>query len=153
MNSFLIFSIVTLFWSLCYVQPETVQHTKCPTDTKKCDIHQVRINPCPDAREGKPCRMFRGTNGSIEFDFTPKFSGSQIGARVYWASWFDVPFLDMNSDGCLYTTCPMEAGKNYTLKYGILIKTWYPTGNYPIKWKVWNEQNEECCFMYFMKLR
>nr|XP_018896557.1 PREDICTED: MD-2-related lipid-recognition protein-like [Bemisia tabaci] len=159
MNYCLVSVVVAVVSCLALVRSEIVPWTPCPVygkaanETKQCDINQVRISPCVEAKDGKPCKMYRNTTGSIEFDFTPYFSGEQIGARVYWASLLDIPFLDMNSDGCLYTTCPMEAGKNYTLKYGLLIRESYPPGNYPIKWKVWNEKNDECCFMYAVKLK
>lgn len=160
MNSSPIILILSLISCVSYVYSELVPFTPCPqtpatkNKTSVCTIHQVDISPCIEAKDNKPCKVAKGKNASIVFDFTPKFSAENLGARVYWAtSLLDVPFLDMNSDGCLYTTCPTEANKRYTLKYGLNVREAYPSGNYPIKWRVWNEKNEECCFMYAVKIK
>lgn len=35
-----------------------------------CTIHEVRISPCAEASQGKPCVIKRGRSASIEFDFS-----------------------------------------------------------------------------------
>lgn len=36
-----------------------------------CKIHEVKINPCPEASNNEPCRIKRGRTASMEFEFTP----------------------------------------------------------------------------------
>ena len=45
-----------------------------------CTINEVRISPCAEASEGKPCVIKRGRSASIEFDFTT--SKCPIAVRV-----------------------------------------------------------------------
>ena len=35
-----------------------------------CTVHEVRVDPCKEAEEGKPCRLKRGHHASISFDYT-----------------------------------------------------------------------------------
>jgi hypothetical protein len=37
-----------------------------------CEIHEVRVEPCREAAERKPCLLKRGRNASISFDYTPR---------------------------------------------------------------------------------
>ncbi|XP_037915122.1 MD-2-related lipid-recognition protein-like [Hermetia illucens] len=36
-----------------------------------CKVNEVRINNCPEAVSGEPCKIKRGRSAEIEFDFTP----------------------------------------------------------------------------------
>lgn len=38
--------------------------------TSVCTIHEVRVNPCREAEERKPCTLKKGRNASISFDYT-----------------------------------------------------------------------------------
>lgn len=40
--------------------------------TGNCKIHEVRVEPCPEAEEDKPCKVKRGKSATIEFDYTTR---------------------------------------------------------------------------------
>lgn len=45
---------------------------KCTANApSNCTIHEVRINPCNETVQKQACRLKRGHNASIEFDYTP----------------------------------------------------------------------------------
>lgn len=37
-----------------------------------CSVHEVRIQPCPESEEHKPCKVKRGKTATIEFDYTTR---------------------------------------------------------------------------------
>lgn len=41
-------------------------------DRVQCTIHEVRVDPCREAEERKPCSLRRGRNASISFDYTAR---------------------------------------------------------------------------------
>lgn len=43
-----------------------------------CSINEVRIQPCPEADENKPCKLKRGKSAIIEFDYTPRMFIVQV---------------------------------------------------------------------------
>ncbi|XP_025990495.1 MD-2-related lipid-recognition protein [Solenopsis invicta] len=144
-----------LILALSTVYAEVVHSTPCPTDseeTEECTIHEVRVDPCREADERKPCTLKRGHNASISFDYTPQFSGS-LSSRVYWASEIvDLPFLGMPLDACPSTVCPAAPGQRQSFITTIPMSKKFPARTYDLKWKLWNEQNQMCCFMFPIKL-
>lgn len=40
-------------------------------DYGSASLHEVRITPCPEAAARRPCILRKGTNVTIEMDFTP----------------------------------------------------------------------------------
>ncbi|XP_012059676.1 PREDICTED: MD-2-related lipid-recognition protein-like [Atta cephalotes] len=121
-------------------------------NTVQCTIHEVRVNPCREAEERKPCSLKKGQDASISFDYTPQFNGSLF-SRAYWASEIvDLPFLGMPIDACPSTTCPASPGQKQTYSVVLPISKKFPTRTYDLKWRLWNEQEQECCFMFQIKL-
>jgi len=41
-------------------------------NTVQCTIHEVRVDPCREAEERKPCSLKKGQDASISFDYTPR---------------------------------------------------------------------------------
>ncbi|XP_015171621.1 PREDICTED: MD-2-related lipid-recognition protein-like [Polistes dominula] len=136
---------------------EVVHFRECPKPTpdavSNCTIHEVRVDPCREAAENKPCKIKRGHNSSISFDYTPNFDGEKLETRGYWASALaDLPFLGMNSDACTMTKCPVVSGQKQTYNVQLFISKKFPVRTYDLKWKMWNEREQECCFMFQIKL-
>ncbi|CAL7950220.1 unnamed protein product [Xylocopa violacea] len=118
-----------------------------------CTIHEVYIDPCKEAAESKPCKLKRGITGNITFHYTPTFSSEKVEGRMFWASQvMDIPFLGMDPNACLATTCPLEAGKMNTYHVDVPILNKYPVRTYDLKWKMWNEEGQECCFLFQIKI-
>ncbi|XP_013135399.1 PREDICTED: MD-2-related lipid-recognition protein-like [Papilio polytes] len=119
---------------------------KVPEDV--CTISESRISPCVNGNE---CKLKKGKEHAISFDFTPNFSAEKLKTAVYYVNrGMDIPFAELNdADGCLYTTCPVAPGVPQQLNYKLRLSKKLPSGNFPIKWRVWNEANpaQECCFL------
>ncbi|CAL1680752.1 unnamed protein product [Lasius platythorax] len=145
-----------LILALSTVYAEVVHWTPCPNPenvTSVCTIHEVRVIPCREAEERKPCSLKKGRNASISFDFTAEFNGDLIYSRAYWASEIvDLPFLGMPLDACLSTVCPVMPNQKQTYSVMLPISKKFPARTYDLKWKLWNEQEQECCFMFPIKL-
>jgi Niemann-Pick C2 protein len=54
--------------------------------------------------------------------------GSQtLTGKVYWVNQMgDIPFVGMNSDGCTFTTCPIQADTRQTYEYQLSISKKFP---------------------------
>ncbi|XP_012256338.2 MD-2-related lipid-recognition protein-like [Athalia rosae] len=118
-----------------------------------CTIHEVRVNPCREAAQGKPCRIKRGRNAGITFDYTPNFSSDTLQNRAYWTRpGGDLPFIGMNLNACNATVCPSVSGQKQTYSYQLSISQSFPARTYDVKWKLWNQEQQECCFVFQIKL-
>ncbi|XP_076632822.1 MD-2-related lipid-recognition protein [Colletes latitarsis] len=149
--------LVLLFLALSAVRAELVPSRPCPypdpNTPSNCTVHEVYVDPCKEAIEGKPCKIKRGIIGNMTFHYTPSFAAENLQTRIYWASqMMDIPFLGMNPDACLSTACPVVAGQRGVYHAEINILKKYPIRMYDIKWKIWNEQEQECCFMFQIKI-
>ncbi|XP_011877072.1 PREDICTED: MD-2-related lipid-recognition protein-like [Vollenhovia emeryi] len=153
MNRNVTLATVVLILALSAVYAELVQWTPCPPSTEEqCTIHEVHVDPCREAEERKPCSLKKGRNASISFEYTPQFTGS-LQSRAYWASEIvDLPFLGMPVDACLSTTCPASVGQRQSYSVLLPISKKFPARTYDLKWKLWNEQEQMCCFMFQIKL-
>ncbi|XP_076679057.1 MD-2-related lipid-recognition protein [Andrena cerasifolii] len=154
-KSKLLFAFLLAALSMIYA--EQVPWRPCPypdsTPRFNCTIHEVNLDPCKEAAEGKPCKLKRGITGNLTYDYTPGFSSDKMQGRVFWASEvMDIPFLGMDPDACLTTTCPLVEGQRNTYTAHITILKKYPIRMYNLKWKIWNEQGQECCFMIQTKI-
>ena len=125
----------------------------------KCDVYDVEINPCPEAQDNKPCEIPQGINASITFKYNTSFSSNLPKTRLYAETLLiDLPFLDMNTNACLYTSCPLVEKVVKTWTYNLYIAQAYPKGSYTVKMKMWNgdskydNQYNECCFKFNMAI-
>ncbi|XP_067011817.1 MD-2-related lipid-recognition protein [Anabrus simplex] len=154
-NSTIFCLLAVLFFS-CPVLTEVAPFTDCPQledgASRNCTVHEVRVNPCAEASENKPCKIKRGKSASIQFDFTSGSSSSEAFSRAYWANEVtDLPFLGMNTDACQNTACPITADQRQTYVYDLPISKKYPARTYDVKWKL-NGTDVECCFIFQIKL-
>ncbi|XP_029171089.1 MD-2-related lipid-recognition protein-like [Nylanderia fulva] len=145
-----------LILALSTVYAEIVQWTPCPNSENSdsvCTIHEVRVDPCREAAERKPCALKKGHNASISFDYTTEFSSDTLKSRAFWASEIvDLPFLGMPLDACLSTACPAIPSQKQTYTVQLPISKKFPARTYNLKWKLWNSEDQECCFMFQIKL-
>ncbi|XP_046665007.1 MD-2-related lipid-recognition protein-like isoform X1 [Homalodisca vitripennis] len=149
---------------LCPAEAEVVRVQKChlPAASRSaCVVHEVRVDPCPEALENRPCKIRLGANYSMSFDYTPTFSATRAGSQASKVSSIvDIPFEQMDINGCKYTTCPIEANKRQVYTYAIEVGTQFPANVAPNsvhqgKMKLWNEDDhhQQCCFkMHFETL-
>ncbi|KAF4519736.1 hypothetical protein B566_EDAN014249 [Ephemera danica] len=121
MTSICRFTLVLAF--LAAASAELVQFQPCddPDGSVQCDVQNVNINPCAEAESGEPCRIRKGNSAAITFDFTPSVSATELESKAYWVgSMGSLPWIGMETNACLFTTCPVTAGQvshyNYTLK-------------------------------------
>ncbi|KAJ9589646.1 hypothetical protein L9F63_017135 [Diploptera punctata] len=141
---------------------EVVQFEDCPQESDDetapsgtCTIQEVRISPCAEAAENKPCKIKKGNSASIGFDFTASQNSDVLTGRAYWANVVgDLPFAGMNTNACNYTTCPVQANQRQTYLYQLQIQKKFPVRAYDVKWKLWNEETSlfQCCFITKIKL-
>ncbi|XP_033325286.1 MD-2-related lipid-recognition protein [Megalopta genalis] len=149
--------LVFLALALTAVCAEFVPPRPCPyadpNTVSNCTVNEVYINPCKEIADSKPCKLKRGITSNMTIHFTPNFTSDTMTGRVFWASQLtDIPFLGMDANACLSTTCPVKAGERNTFFTEIPILKKYPVRMYDLKWRIWNDQNQECCFMYQIKI-
>uniref|UniRef100_A0AAG5DNI6 MD-2-related lipid-recognition domain-containing protein n=1 Tax=Anopheles atroparvus TaxID=41427 RepID=A0AAG5DNI6_ANOAO len=141
-------SVALLALCLHGISAEVVNFKSCIGEVNKCTINEVSITPCPEAEEGRACTVYRGTNVSITFDFTPEFAAKELSADVSWTQpSMDLPFIGMDTEACKYTSCPAESGKRQTYSYDLPIKKSYPPKHYDVKWKLTSENKDSCCLV------
>nr|CAD7586623.1 unnamed protein product [Timema genevievae] len=115
---------------------------------RNCTVNEVRVDPCSEAAQKKACKVKKGTAASISFDFTPGVSASSLSSRAYWASTTDIPFIGMDTDACEYTNCLTVAGQQQTYSFNLQIPSRkVQTMVYDVKWKLWDDNSMECCFL------
>ncbi|XP_017893561.1 MD-2-related lipid-recognition protein-like [Ceratina calcarata] len=141
-----------LFFGLYNVEGELIQWRPCPypnaATASNCTIHEVYVDPCEDAASGKPCNFKRGISANMTFHYTPSFSSESIQGGIYWTiDSIDIPILSVRSNPCSLTTCPLEAGQKNIYHLETTVRR-YPLREYDLKWRIWNDQQEECCFIY-----
>ncbi|XP_057332388.1 MD-2-related lipid-recognition protein-like [Microplitis mediator] len=150
------FAIFILLGFIGFSISEVIQPQNCeyPEGTViNCTVHEVRVDPCKEADQGKPCRIKRGQNASISFDYTANFEGNSLESRAYWASQvIDLPFVGMETNACATTVCPVQPGQKQTYDISLPILKSFPARTYDVKWKLWNPQQQECCFIFQIKL-
>lgn len=84
----------------------------------KCAIGEVRVDPCPKM----PCKVKRGRNVTIDFDFTPQFDATALENDVYWASPDgDLPWEGLRKDACRFVDCPLKKDQVNNYVYAVEI--------------------------------
>ncbi|XP_037024978.1 MD-2-related lipid-recognition protein-like [Bradysia coprophila] len=135
---------------------EIIKHVECRDVVNKCQIHAVRINPCPQAADdiANPCHIKRGRSATVEFDYTADFDATNAKGEIFWVSpEGDLPFQGMDQNACNYTQCPINRERRtYTQRFDTMRK--YPARIFDLRWKLSNADNadEFCCFNIKIKL-
>ncbi|XP_058129238.1 ecdysteroid-regulated 16 kDa protein-like [Anopheles ziemanni] len=145
-------SLALLALCLHGISAEVVNHRSCPGEAK-CAINEVSVTPCPEASEGVACTVYRNSNVSISFDFTPEFAANELTADASWTKpSLDLPLVGMDTEACKHTPCPTEAGKKQTYTYNLAIKKTYPPQHYDVKWKLTSENGDTCCLIVHINI-
>ncbi|KAI9584624.1 hypothetical protein GQX74_006519 [Glossina fuscipes] len=102
---------------------EVIDFKTC--DTNDCDIHEVRVEPCPQAESHAACNIRRRKPANMSFDFTPHFDADTLEASLNWVKSNDqeLPLISMEKDACKYTKCPVKNGEKQTYQIDIPIET------------------------------
>ena len=119
---------------------------------RNCTVTALRVTPCPESAEDKPCKIKRGNSVQLSVDFTPTHADTELSGRAYWSNQLvDLPLLGMDTNACNYTSCPLKANEKQTYTYNLEISNFFPVRAYDVKWKLWNDETE-CCFIVPIKL-
>lgn len=87
-----------------------------------------------------------------------EFSSTVPKTRMYAETLLvDLPFLDMKTNACLYTKCPLEAQAQQDYEYHLFVAPKYPRSTYTVKLKIWNGEHkasskDECCFKFNIEI-
>ncbi|XP_034832869.1 MD-2-related lipid-recognition protein-like [Maniola hyperantus] len=135
---------------------EVAKFSKCEEYSDDiCEVMEVRITPCKNGKP--PCKLKKGEESRIQFQFTPQFAADKLKTGLWWASDSgDVPFDAFSDvDACLYTGCPTQPGQKQELSYGLQLSKLLPNGIFTFKWKLWNtdDVSKGCCFKTEVQLR
>lgn len=101
--------------------------------------------------------------GAIKFNNFLKYLILDFGsiepkARLYAETLVaDLPFMDMDTNACLYTSCPLQANTKQNWEYHLLITDHYPKNFYTVKLRFWDgapkaDKKDECCFKFEMMI-
>jgi len=69
----------------------------------------------------------------------------------------DLPFMDMDTNACVYTNCPIVMNLEQDWLYSLYITTKYPKDSYTVKLKFWDDEpkaskKDVCCFKFDIKI-
>ncbi|XP_049875518.1 MD-2-related lipid-recognition protein-like [Pectinophora gossypiella] len=145
MKGFIYFLLVAVVYG------EVVDIKKCENvSDDKCTINEIRITPCPNSRT--TCRVYKGTDATIAFDFVPHFNTTQLKNRVLWGQ---VAWPELDEDACKATPCPTEAGKQQTYSNNLRIGKKLPSGYFTFRWEVFdaNDEANMCCLKATVQIK
>jgi hypothetical protein len=58
-----------------------------------CEIHEVRLIPCPEAARNEPCKVHIGNVTTLEVDYTPSKKFAQICTKLLFVGTQNPRFL------------------------------------------------------------
>ncbi|XP_046442945.1 ecdysteroid-regulated 16 kDa protein-like [Daphnia pulex] len=100
-------------------------------------IKEVRITPCPEAAQRRPCILKKGTNVTIEVDFEPTVAATAVTGRAFWANrMLELPLPNMNTNACATMNCPLQPNVAQTYTYNLPVSRGFPTRRYDVRWKL-----------------
>ncbi|XP_044255083.1 MD-2-related lipid-recognition protein-like [Tribolium madens] len=150
----LICCVILLFTGV--INSEIIAFENCEdSDDSVCEVKEVRVEPCKEAKNKKPCKFKSGTNATIEFDYISHFDTDKLLNQAYSVtSLLDLPLIGMDRDGCKSVQCPMKSGETGVYKHQLHISPAFPLLNYNVKWRLWDAHDGKkgCCFTFKIKL-
>lgn len=123
-------------------------------DNNFCSFSEVRVTPCTQANEHKPCIIHRRKLSKMSFEFTPNFDADSIEVDLFWVKGpnEELPLISMDKDACKYTSCPLKSGQKQEYNIDIPISSKFPTSSYTIKWVMSTPSGQKCYFTHNIKL-
>lgn len=101
------------------------------------NIKEIRITPCPEAAQRRPCILRKGTNVTIEVDFEPTVAANQITGRAFWANrMMELPLPNMNTNACATMACPLQPNVLQTYTYVLPVSRSFPARRYDVRWRL-----------------
>lgn len=116
-------------------------------------MHDVKIN-CEISPKNE-CILKRGSNYTLEMDFTPDFDASED-LTVTASSWVISAWVDFpgqNTKACDWMTCPVTKGTRQAYTFKLKMDKNYPTGSFKTRWWMKQGENSKCCFMNRFKIK
>ncbi|XP_057337479.1 MD-2-related lipid-recognition protein-like [Microplitis mediator] len=150
------FAILIVLGSIGFSTSKVVPFFNCsyPEGTEiSCKVHEVRINPCKIIpHQANACSITRGQNASMEFDYTANFEGNSLESCAYYNNDGRDFAYPLRTNACTSTVCPVQPGQKQTYNITLFVSPEFSARLYRVKWKLWNPQQQECCFMFHIKL-
>ncbi|XP_060079520.1 uncharacterized protein LOC132558921 [Ylistrum balloti] len=108
-------------------------------------ITRITVNPCPQ----EPCVLIRGTNVSVEVEFTSNVPTNNVTTSVHGIiGAIPVPFMTSNSCANNNVVCPITANSNNIYRNYIPVLKLYPSLTLIVKWELKDDQgNDLVCFV------
>ncbi|XP_008181499.1 uncharacterized protein LOC100572592 [Acyrthosiphon pisum] len=148
-----VLTVVGLMLAASAVNAEQVNNYRmCPNTD--CLVYDLFIDPCPQAVYNQACQWTENSNTSIAFKYNPDF-GSNIPVTQLYAETFlmDLPFLDIDTNACLYTNCPVMKNTEQNWLFNLFVPKNYGKTYYVVRFAVWDKVNfTTCCFTFDIKI-
>lgn len=96
----------------------------------------------------------RGSNYTLDMDFTPDFDASDdlsLVASAFVVSAY-VDFAGMDTNACHWMQCPVEKDKRQTYTFKLSMDSSHPKGSFNVRWWMKHKDDSKCCFMNRFKL-
>ncbi|KAH8384225.1 MD-2-related lipid-recognition protein-like [Drosophila serrata] len=150
----LLLALVLAFASVS-VFAEVINFQTCQDSVDTCIIHEVRVDPCPQAEKRQACNIRRRRSSQISFDFEPKFDADQLDITLGWAKseTEELMLPTLERDACKSTTCPARSGVKQTYTTDVPIEAKFPLSPYTIRWAIKDPASgKRCCFTIDIKV-
>ncbi|XP_064457760.1 NPC intracellular cholesterol transporter 2-like [Ornithodoros turicata] len=125
----------------------TIKHETCGGN-----FNAVRVDPCPTL----PCVFKKGMSFKMETDFTADKNLDTLRMKLIGnigGAWLPFPGFRKNACRKHGLTCPLEAGKQYTLQASLKLQPSFPTLETDIEWSMSSRDNHTVfCFRVPIKL-
>eukprot|EP00102_Acyrthosiphon_pisum_P006888 XP_003240802.2 PREDICTED: MD-2-related lipid-recognition protein-like [Acyrthosiphon pisum] len=148
-----VITVVGLWLAASAVDAERVYNFRmCPNT--QCRINELYIYPCHEAAQNKPCGWPENSNTSVAFVYTPEFGANSPRTQLYAETFLmDLPFLNIDNDACLYTSCPVEKDTQQYWLFDLYVPKNYGKYYYTVKYVLWNPiYHQQCCFVFDVQI-
>jgi len=133
-----------LFWvlvgSVALATAEVIENVQCDRGRDAnilSDVSEISVDPCPEAEDGLPCVLYKGSNATVTIKFTPSTTPARLKSSIAWVKDnSDLAFRGMRPDACLYMGCPVRANEENTFSAMLSLGSTLPSGLYPLKVKL-----------------
>ncbi|XP_069116387.1 NPC intracellular cholesterol transporter 2-like [Argopecten irradians] len=108
-------------------------------------INSITVTPCPS----EPCALIRGTNVSVEIDFTANEHSGKVTTSVHGIiAGIPVPFMSTDSCTAGNVQCPLATQTHSIYTNYIPVLTIYPEISLLVKWELKDEHDRDLvCFV------
>ncbi|KAK8774502.1 NPC intracellular cholesterol transporter 2-like [Amblyomma americanum] len=126
---------------------DVVQHEKCGGE-----FSEIRIDPCPQL----PCHFQKGKPLKLQVDFVAaeNIQKLEMKLRGELSNGVWLPFPGFRKNACKNNglTCPLEAGKSYTLESTLNVLSSFPSVDANVEWSMKGDNKTIFCFLVPVKV-